>query len=547
MTSESDQSVQSLRNILFPFVLVLVISIAIIATLTVIAARSQNQAAVETSVHLTRSVIADIERRLGEQLLDYSFWDTAVANLVETPNLNWADRNVGIYMHERFDISTSFVVDATNRSVYAMVDGKRVSARPQEHFSGGFASLLAATRSQPKNQPPTPLAGILTDGEVAHIAAVSTLTTFSRRSAPGADIATGSTLIFTRAIDADLLKEISRNYLLRDLKFVPGTQAPADAALPLITVDGTLVGHLTWTPEALGDELLENLLPFVTITFLIFGVSAFVFFRRTQRIAANLTLDNLALKSARNGLREAKEVAEQANRSKTLFLANMSHELRTPLNSIIGFSEVLKDQVFGKMENPRYLSYAADINGAGKHLLNLINDILDVSKIEADELEIADELLDPVKLANDCISLVRNHADAETVILGLEHDRDLPWLVGDEVRIKQVLINLLTNAIKFTLAGGRVTLHILVNDSSIRFAVEDTGIGIAADDMPRVLAPFQQVRSDHAVAGEGTGLGVHLSKRIMELHGGSLSITSELGKGTTVYVEFPPERTVPDQ
>jgi len=249
-------------------------------------------------------------------------------------------------------------------------------------------------------------------------------------------------------------------------------------------------------------------------------------------------------KRTEDALFVAKEEAEIANRTKTEFLANMSHELRTPLNSIIGFAEMLKNEVFGPVGDRKYAEYATDIAASGAHLLNVIGDLLDISKIEANRLDLSETPLDVYELIGFCVRVVGERATEKGVALSIDSDPDLPHLIGDELRVKQILLNLLSNAIKFTPSPGQVTVRSSLEDGGIVLEVVDTGIGIAPEDLPKVLAPFQQVRPDFTIAGDGTGLGVHLSLRLAELHGGSLAIDSRIGEGTTVAVKFPPDRTV---
>jgi len=249
-------------------------------------------------------------------------------------------------------------------------------------------------------------------------------------------------------------------------------------------------------------------------------------------------------KRTEDALFVAKEEAEIANRTKTEFLANMSHELRTPLNSIIGFAEMLKNEVFGPVGDRKYAEYASDIAASGAHLLNVIGDLLDISKIEANRLDLSETRLEVYEIMAFCVRVVGERAADKGLALSIDSDPKLPGLVGDELRIKQILLNLLSNAIKFTPPSGQVTVRGFMQDGGIVLEVADTGIGISSEDLPKVLAPFQQVRPDFTIAGDGTGLGVHLSLRLAELHGGSLSIDSEVGAGTTVAVKFPSERTV---
>ena len=250
-------------------------------------------------------------------------------------------------------------------------------------------------------------------------------------------------------------------------------------------------------------------------------------------------------KQAEDALREAKNAAEAANRTKSGILANMSHELRTPLNAIIGFSDIIKKQSFGPVGEKRYLSYAGDINDSGTHLLALINDILDVSKAEAGRIELTEGVVDIPELFETSLRLVRPRADEAGISVVAELAENLPRLRGDTLRLKQVLINLLSNAIKFTPSGGRVILSSgLSGRSEIYLRVTDTGIGMAPQDIPKALSPFGQLDSSLARKHRGTGLGLPLSTALAELHGGRLDLQSAAGGGTTVTVYLPAARVL---
>jgi len=244
-------------------------------------------------------------------------------------------------------------------------------------------------------------------------------------------------------------------------------------------------------------------------------------------------------------LRVARDEAETANRAKSEFLASMSHELRTPLNAIIGFSEMMKIETLGPVGNPQYRGYASDIYQAGSHLLALINDILDLSKVESGADELHEDAISVPDLVESVMGLVRHRAHNGEVELKLEVRDDLPVLMADERKLKQILVNLVSNAVKFTEAEGTVTLKAWCRpESGFVFQVVDTGIGMAPQDIPKALSQFGQIDSDLNRKYEGTGLGLPLAKSLVELHGGYLDLQSAVGTGTTVTVRLPPNRIV---
>jgi signal transduction histidine kinase len=273
---------------------------------------------------------------------------------------------------------------------------------------------------------------------------------------------------------------------------------------------------------------------------------------RNMRDAARLRGQVAQLESAKKELehtvfelKRSLSNADESNSAKSKFLANMSHELRTPLNAIIGFSELLTTETYGKLGDSHYRDYAHDIHESGKHLLGLINDVLDISKIDAVQIETYREPTDLTDLLHKTVQMMLPQAERAGVTLVESYDRSLPPMRTDERRLRQVLLNLMSNAVKFTASGGKVSVSAYRQGGGLAISVADTGIGIAPEDIPKAMENFGQVQSGWSRQTEGTGLGLPLSKRLVELLGGTFVLESQVGVGTNVIVSFPAERLMP--
>ncbi len=253
-------------------------------------------------------------------------------------------------------------------------------------------------------------------------------------------------------------------------------------------------------------------------------------------------------KEAEIDLQKAKTSSDLASRAKSEFLANMSHELRTPLNAIIGFSEIIKNEVMGPIENRQYWEYAGDIYESGKSLLTIINEILDVSRIEAGERHLNDSIVDLEKIVKSCIEFMEPKAEANEMTINNLMDTNVPQIIGEELAIKQILLNLLSNAIKFTPTGGRVTLsHELDKEGRLRLSVTDTGVGLDEEEIEKALSPFGQIENSFSRSSAGAGLGLTLVNSLVKLHGGRLELFSQKGIGTTATIILPAKRVAQEE
>jgi len=243
------------------------------------------------------------------------------------------------------------------------------------------------------------------------------------------------------------------------------------------------------------------------------------------------------LEAAHQGRQEAMELA-QARKD---VLTTVSHELRTPLNAILGFSEMITKEMAGPVQNERYLEYAQIIHSSGVHVLSLVNDLLDLSKLDAGKLELHVEPVEILKIIIDCVRLVGAQATRDHIGISVHVFDGVDRLTGDSKRLRQMLLNLLSNALKFTPVGGEITIDVFRRGEGVAISVSDNGIGIRAEDIPKVMEPFGQVESEMSQKNPGTGLGLPLTKELAELHGGSLTMESNVDVGTTVTIILPPD------
>jgi len=505
-----------------PVIMGLIVSWAAIISITYVATSEIDATNIQREMRLARSTTRLIGDDTSYLAGDYSYWDEAIQNLVQEPNVEWASDNIGGYIHETFGIAGAFVVSNDARTLFAFEDGNPSSVHVFDRFSEGLVQLIAKSEAASIVQP-IPVSGLfLSEGQLK----IVTASVFMPENPDdGIEFDTPRpALILSRVLDKPLLAKYAEILQLPGL--VIETAPRLDASIPLKGSDGMILGHLAWDFEPVGNRFLASVgLP---IAFAVFFTVLFIWLFMHRVIEVFHTQRKL----------------QAANVVKSQFLANTSHELRTPLNAIIGFSEIIHMKMYGALgTNDKYESYIENIHDSAGHLLSLINDILDVSAIEANKLDLNEDRLCINTITQSAVQLVQAQYDNKAVQLEVDVPADIPPLLGDERRIKQVLVNLLSNAVKFTPEGGTVRLKAEIdNKGYMAIKLEDTGIGMDKDGIKKALEPFGQVDSGLDRKQEGAGLGLPLTKSLVEAHEGTLTIESGLGAGTTATARFPAER-----
>ncbi len=528
-------------------VALLLIGALAVGTLTIVAARGQDRIALDKSIKLTQAMLGARLRDLARQNVDYAYWDDAMTYIVEELDQAWADDALGPYLAEVFGVTAAIVVGADNTASLAYIHGEQAEIDPERIYATGLFNLVEHARANAAagfapEDGPMPITGVIDFDGIPHLISATAISYATPGRKPSRD-EPASVLIYLRALDADYLGALAADYQITDLAWTPTPRSDQKARLDLTAEDGRSLGALVWQPEMPGEALIGRVLPATLGGFGLMALLSLLVIQHIERARA-INLAHLKTIEATNvDLTRAKEQAEVASQAKSTFLANVSHELRTPLNAILGFSEVIKDEFFGPVGHKKYVQYAQDIHDSGALLLEIISDILDMSKIEAGKFELAEEAVDVQELADVTVRLVRERAREAGVEVEVVVASNCPPVKADKRALKQILLNLLSNAIKFTQPGGHITVRVeRRKDGSFTCSVQDTGIGISADDIPRALAWFGQVDSHIAKKQPGSGLGLSISRALTELHGGRLDLQSEIGKGTTVTIELPPDR-----
>ncbi len=499
-------------------------------------AHSQDKIALANARHLAGTALQLHTSSLQKTLTDYTWWDEAYEKSVESFDNDFFDVNFahGDYLRDAFGITGSFIVGPDNKILRHMHNSKLVENAAQldtaVYFDGGINKLIRTAR-KPVDGAFHAAAGFIKLEGKYYIATARVIHPSSDEMIEKLAAAPRVTSVaaFMRPLDTPLLAEISEGFGLQNLRLV----GPGDPAgkLPLETTKGERFGALTWQIDRPSRYVLTVTLPGFLALIVCFALLGWFLVKR--------------LNDGRDRMLQAITRAQVADRSKTEFLANMSHELRTPLNSIIGFSEMMKDQTYGPLGDRRYLDYSTNIHDSGAHLLGIINDVLELSKVEAGKFvlqEVEIDIRDTVELVT---RLIEPRAAERGIAVATDIAPDLPGLIADDRALKQILLNLLSNAVKFTPAAGDVSVRAGCNtDGDMELVVSDSGHGIPEDQLSLVMQPFHQVNSALARTEGGTGLGLPLSASLVALHDGQMQIESVVNKGTTITITLPQERLI---
>lgn len=536
--------------LLGPVVALMVVAIALVGVTIGLAAIELDRAVVAGSQRLADASLQSLRREIALWVKDYAFWGATMENVVESPDPGWTAVNLGQYIFDNFGMSATIAVDAGNRVIHFAADAGRPP--PEPGFAAAavaaLAPLIAEARAAPLHEP----AGVSGFADLAGTVLVAGAAAITPERPRATDLQPHPrpVLLFVRLLDQPTLAALQQRFDLPDLRLVRDAAAASAHACPIHDAAGQMLGWLDWTPPMPGVAMLGRLVwPLLAIGLALFGVGALVLrrvFKANRDLHAQahaLLLANEQLSKNADRVRSALQRAEHATRAKSSFLAGVSHELRTPLTAIIGFSQILKLQHRpGKTKN-REQEYAEIIHDSSQHLLNLVNDILDLSKIESGGYELDETWIDVGREARVVRSLLAHEADRRGVALAVELADALPALYGDAKSLRQIIINLMSNALKFTERGGWARLSIRPHgDGGLLIEVVDNGSGIAPEDQRDIWEAFKRARNPAMAKAEGTGLGLHLVKILAGLHGADVGLESALGQGTRIWVAFGPER-----
>jgi signal transduction histidine kinase len=509
-------------------VLIIAICFTAIVWMLDVSAASLDRTQKQGEVKLLRAVANDYKGFLAQSIADYTAWTELYQYLNGRPDRKWEAANLGPYITHAFAVDEVFIIARDGRLIYSYVHRRGAA----QHVAPDMSTIrklarLAFAAEAPDLQ--VPAAGYVKVAGMPSLAAASTI-----RDSAAAERSYFA-LVEIRVLSPQLLKSLGAAHSIEDLRAESATVNGVSLKGP----DGRIAQFaLKWSPSTAGHQLLVRVLPTVLaiavlVVLALFGV-VFVWYRIASRIKAEE--DRLMEAELENSQLRA-DTAEEVSRSKSAFIANMSHELRTPLNAIIGFSELMRTEIFGSL-GQKYREYIDDIHLSGSHLLQVVNDILLLSKLDADELSID---LQPVQLhgvLNEVVRIAGILAANKSIHMAVHLEDETTSVLADERALKQILLNLISNAIKFSAARSDIEVFSIESAADCAIHVRDTGCGIPSSTLAQIGRPFVQAEGAYSRKYQGTGLGLAISYSLARCMGAAITVESTEHVGTTATIVF---------
>jgi len=523
------------------------------AALLGFAAHAVDRLQVHEEHMLVERTLDQFVERLGRDVTTATVWDQAYEKLVPGGDVAWADSEIGTYFANNRGHDRTIVYDAADRPFYAYSRDRRVDPGIETVFQRDARPLLTALRRAEGVDPPPHARQAPTDPELAvrvsavirsqgvyYLAVASTVApeVWNAPRRPGPAVV----VISAQRMDRYFLPFLKEQLRVRAAVLTPVSLA-GSAAVPLVSPEGAQVGAVAWEPKRPGWAILRQALPALATGFLALLASAALLAKRVRAIVQRLHAKEARLSHAVTDLMQARDEAQNASRAKSEFLANMSHEIRTPLNGVLGMAQVMSRHALDAEQAKRLQV----IRAQGELLLNVLNAVLDISKIESGKLDLESHAFDLEETVGDACDAFATQALLKdlTFEIAAEDDAKGVW-TGDALRIRQVLANLVANAVKFTDEGG-VRVRVRAIPEGLYFQVSDTGIGIPADKLAHLFEKFTQADTSTTRRFGGTGLGLAISQELVSLMGGRLEVTSEPGAGSTFAFNLPLGARLPPQ
>lgn len=510
-----------------------VVSVLGAVALMILAARQLDRLEAADEIAITQRTMSRSLERMERELTSATVWDAAYKAMGWNIDAAWADTDFATYYHDQFGHDRTFVM-RSGQVVYASIAGTRTGTEALGSFPAQAAPIAAEVASDARrarhvgrlsSAAEVTRTGLMRVDGATYLTAFASVTPESRAVADSYD-GPAAVVVTARRLDAAFVKRLSDDLGLKGLAYGASFAAPR---VELKDIDGRPVGTLAWRAENPGLGLLKSIAPWIAAGFLVLTCAGGLLLTRVTEALRKLESGRLALIAA-------KEQAESANEAKTRFLANMSHEVRTPLNGVLGMAQVMAADALSEPQAKRLRI----LTESGQALLALLNDILDIARLETRSVRLRPEPFDLVELVEASCAAFSGAAAAKALSLAVDIPADLRgrWM-GDPMRLRQVLGNLVANAVKFTDEGG-VTVRVRpVSKGGLRFEVEDTGVGVAAEHQSALFKTFSQVDTSLTRAHDGAGLGLSICRELVELMGGTIGVHSALGQGSSFHFTVP--------